>query len=290
MASTWDSTLSSVSGFLCLHRNRLLHPLAFSQMQGFIPGASVCLPLQRTDRVKYLECEQECCLLKMANQSKSSPLTSPAREQVPDPIPKLTINVVVEFESVLAFHESELHRLLENNGIVATVRKDLLPREHAALLGGRKRDSHRRSHFSCWELYVAADELAIDNLPLCTYGTLRLYFIEPLLIALNTLKTCQCPTSVMGYTAPGPPIIYSGPRDKTALLPHCDVDYDHWKLMYDWSVPSATRSELRWHLSYQIDKLSRPEWDSWAVELVPRKFDYVQKRDAFEESAATFER
>lgn len=60
--------------------------------------------------------------------------------------------------------------------------------------------------------------------------------------------------------------------------------------MYDWSVPSATRSELRWHLSYQIDKLSRPEWDGWAVELVPRKFDYVQKRDAFEESAATFER
>ena len=66
----------------------------------------------------------------------------------------------VEFECVLAFHESDLHRVLEENSIVATVHKDLLREEHTALLGDRKRDSLRRSHFPSWVLYVPADDLA----------------------------------------------------------------------------------------------------------------------------------
>jgi hypothetical protein len=54
-------------------------------------------------------------------------------------------------------------------------------------------------------------------------------------------------------------------------------------LAYDWSVPGATRPELRQHLSHQIDELNRREWDSWGIESVSRKFDYGQKKDAFEE-------
>jgi hypothetical protein len=65
----------------------------------------------------------------MASLSKSPPLTSPSKQQAPDPIPKLAITFGIEFQCVLAFHESELHRVLEGNGIVATVRKDLLPQE-----------------------------------------------------------------------------------------------------------------------------------------------------------------
>jgi hypothetical protein len=70
----------------------------------------------------------------MASQSKSSSPASPATEQAPDPIPNLAITFGIEFECVLTSHESKLHRVLEDNGIVATVRKDLLPQEHTACL------------------------------------------------------------------------------------------------------------------------------------------------------------
>ena len=53
----------------------------------------------------------------------------------------------IEFECVFAFHESELYRVLEENFIVASMAKDLLQKEHTALLVGRENDSLRRSHF-----------------------------------------------------------------------------------------------------------------------------------------------
>lgn len=125
----------------------------------------------------------------MASRNKSSPPASPATGQAPDPIPKLAITFGIEFECVLTFHGSKLRRVLEDNGVVATVRKDLLPQEHTAVLGSRQRDSHRRGHFPCWGLNVAADELAIGNFPLYSYGTFRPYFVEPLLIA-KTPRRC----------------------------------------------------------------------------------------------------
>jgi hypothetical protein len=197
--------------------------------------------------------------------------------------PKLATTFGIEFECVLAFHESELYRVLEENNIVATVRKDLLREEHTALLGDRKRDSHRRSHFPSWGLDVPADDLAIDKLPMYSYGRLRPYFVEPLLIAQNVLKSGQCPTNVIGYTAPGPPIVHSGPQDNAVLLRHKDIDYDQWTLTYDWSIPGATNSELSQNVSHRIDELNRREWDSWGIELVTRKFNYTQKKEAFEE-------
>ena len=121
-------------------------------------------------------------------------------------------------------------------------------------------------------------EPAVDNLPLYNYGTLRPYFIEPLLIAQDALKTYRCPTNVIGSTAPGPGIIRFGPRDKIVLLQHSDVGYGHCNLTYDWSVPGATRSELRQSLSDQIDELNRQQWDSWDIELVSRKLNYGQKK------------
>jgi hypothetical protein len=219
----------------------------------------------------------------MATQSNAPLDASLAEQGAPDMAPKLATTFGIEFECVLAFHESELYRVLEENNIVATVRKDLLREEHTALLGDRKRDSHRRSHFPSWGLDVPADDLAIDKLPMYSYGRLRPYFVEPLLIAQNVLKSGQCPTNVIGYTAPGPPIVHSGPQDNAVLLRHKDIDYDQWTLTYDWSIPGATNSELSQNVSHRIDELNRREWDSWGIELVTRKFNYTQKKEAFEE-------
>jgi hypothetical protein len=97
----------------------------------------------------------------------------------------------------LLFHESELYRVLEENFIVASVQKDLLQEEHTALLGGRENDSLRRSHLSGWGLYVPADDLAIDEMLVGSYGRLRSYFMEPIPIAQDALRTGQCPTNVI---------------------------------------------------------------------------------------------
>src|SRR4051812_1851744 len=150
----------------------------------------------------------------------------------------------IKFECVLAFHESELSRVLEEDFIVASVQKDLLREEHTALLGGRENDSLRRSHFPSWGLYVPTDDLAIDKMPVGSYGRLRSYFMEPLLIAQNALRTGQCPTNVIGLAAPKSPVLHSGPHSKIIVLRDKGIDYEQWTLTCDSSVPGATELEL----------------------------------------------
>ena len=184
---------------------------------------------------------------------------------------------------MIAFHESELRRVLEENSIKATIHKDLLREEHTALLGNRMQSSLRRSHFPSWGLYVPADDLAIDKLGMCSYGRLRPYFIEPLLIAQNALeRDSQCTTNVVGHSAPASPIVHSGPKG-TILLRHRDINYDQWTLTHDGTVPGATSSELYQNVSHLVCEQNRREWDSWGIELVSRKFECAQRHDAFEE-------
>src|SRR5271155_148486 len=212
------------------------------------------------------------------------PLGAGSRDgRAPERALSLATTFGIEFECVLAFHESELYRVLEENFIVASVQKDLLREEHTALLGGRENDSLRRSHFPSWGLYVPADDLAIDKMPVGSYGRLRSYFIEPILIAQNALRTGQCPTNVIGLAAPKSPVLHFGPQGKTVVLRHKDIDYEQWTLTCDSSVPGATELELYEKASHRINERNRREWDSWGIELVSRKFDYVQKKDAFEE-------
>jgi hypothetical protein len=98
------------------------------------------------------------------------------------------------------------------------VQKDLLREEHTTLLGGRENDPLQRSHFPSWGLYVPTDDLAIDKMPVGSYGPLRSYFIEPVLMAQNTLITGQCPTNVIGLAAPKSPVLHFGPQGKTCSL------------------------------------------------------------------------
>jgi hypothetical protein len=139
-----------VPSLSCSHQDPSLQLLALYCLRAFRSGASAYLRLKRKDRVKHIEPEQKTVTSKMATQNPPPPDAGPAEEQLPEGVSTLATTFGIEFECVLAFHESEPHRVLEENGIVAVVHNDLLSEKHRALLGDRKRDSHRRSHFPSW--------------------------------------------------------------------------------------------------------------------------------------------
>jgi hypothetical protein len=112
-------------------------------------GVPVCLRKQRKGFVRYVEHEPNLVVSRMATRSDSRLYASPADNLAPDRTPKLATTFGIEFECIFAIHESELHRVLEENLIVASVQKDLLREEQKALLGKRQITSHRRSHFPC---------------------------------------------------------------------------------------------------------------------------------------------
>ena len=242
----------------------------------------VCFPLGKS-RISDVESEPRTVLSRRSPRSKVTSYPGPAAQLARHKAQRLATTFGIEFECVLAFHESELRRVLKENAIEAAIQKDLLREEHTALLGNRELDSFRRSHFPSWALYVPADDLTIDKLGMYSYGRLRPYFIEPLLIAQNALEKGHCTTNVVGHSSQRSPIIQSAPQGKAVVLRQRDIDYDQWTLTYDISVPGATSSELYRNIPYLINQRNRHEWDSWGIELVSRKFEYAQKNDAFEE-------
>ena len=278
---TWITVLCAVSRLFSVCCKTLYCQLCVSSGTSR-SEFSVCVPLGK-GRISDVESERGTAFSRMTPQSKSPSNPGPAAQLSRHTAPRLATTFGIEFECVLAFHESELRRVLEENAIEAAIQKDLLREEHAALLGNRKQDSFRRSHFPSWALHVPADDLTIDKLGMCSYGRLRPYFIEPLLIAQTALERGRCTTNVVGHSSQRSPIIHSAPQGKLVVLRQKDIDYEQWTLTYDISVPGATSSELYRNLPHLINQRNRREWDSWGIELVSRKFEYAQKNDAFQE-------
>ena len=127
------------------------------------------------------------------------------------------------------------------------------------MLGGRENDSLRRSHFPSWGLYVPADDLAIDKMPVGSYGRLRSYFMEPVLIAQNALRTGQCPTNVIRTRCSKIAVLHFGPQGKTVILHQRDIDYEQWTWTCDSSVPGTTELELYERASHLINERNRRE-------------------------------
>jgi hypothetical protein len=96
-------------------------------------------------------------------------------------------------------------------------------------------------------------------MPVGSYGRLRSYFMEPVLIAQNALRTGQCPTNVIGLAAPKSPVLHFGPQGKTVVLRQKDIDYEQWTLTSDSSVPGATELELYERASHLINERNRRE-------------------------------
>lgn len=198
----------------------------------------------------------------------------------------------IEFEFVLAFHESELKRILRGTRSVVNariVKKD--PLRHKLL--DSRMPSNQRTRWPSWALEVPASDAAYNYAYLKlgfvtdSGNVLRRYLLEPLLIAKDTLNTAGCKVNVVGISWAAR---YGVPTTHFESTPGGDIcvsrtgaDYTQWTLTDDGSLIGATKGELRAALPGVVNVENQDDWDSHGIELVTRIFDYEVKPAALRE-------
>ncbi len=136
--------------------------------------------------------------------------------------PKIVTTFGVDLEFVLAFHEGGLLDILEQHDPPTEIKKYLNETEHVSLIGNFPRSVHyQRSHFPSWGMYDPPNDRKYDPVlifasrpmlnPDPSYGRIRRYFMEPLLIAQKILGI-DCPAAVIGTSVQTEIQYLMGPR------------------------------------------------------------------------------
>jgi hypothetical protein len=219
---------------------------------------------------------------------RRSSLRSPRRSSHDRPN-RLARTFGVEFEFILAFHESKLKKFLNRSIRYAKiVKKD--PARHR-LLQPDMFASNRRTRWPSWALEVNETDPAWEGSMLRDLGfeldsddkVLRKYFLGPLLIAKYTLNEAGCKVNVVGMNwGHGTYGCYTTPGGDVCVRSNV-IDYSKWHLTDDASLIGATKGELRAALPGTVTLKNQDDWDSHGIESVTRIFDYESKPAALRE-------
>jgi hypothetical protein len=243
-------------------------------------------------------------------ETHDKPSTKKQRKTEPDRQLAAAIKFGIEFELVLAFHETALN-VMKEEGIILDIIRDHGHSKQYDLLSHELKEKNRafagRILWPSWLVKVPDDDAAISNDAVRGTSQLefdgmyvRRYVMEPLLLVKGALATAGLNNvQVIGWTdktharwhcltceatkgkdiTPEHYTTKSGNYENDVLLRSMEVSYDKWTLTNDYTIVPVRRSELEMRLAERGIRGASKSWDSYGLELITRimRFDWLEE-------------